>query len=268
MAATKKATKNKPSRNPVGSRSVTATKKPASKPKAPAPPPKTKRLGRPGYEDKIDWEAVERDYRTGKFTDVELSKKYSIARQSIIRHRNSAKAAGTPWLKDLAVVVRQATSAAVIAASVQEGVKNVTDTVAAIAQGNAEVILGHRSDIKDLRSAAWEMLGELQAVGGTMHELREFLLNLESLEIGAISADEDLGQKEKDRRIKRLQDEYDRIRKMTFEAADIHNRIGSAKALADTLVKLQTLERKAFGLDDDPTGGKETYEKVLDSVLE
>ena len=51
---------------------------------------------------RVDWAAVERDFRTGKFTDIELAAKHGVARESIVRHRKDAQAKDpTAWAQDL-----------------------------------------------------------------------------------------------------------------------------------------------------------------------
>ena len=58
---------------------------------------------------RIDWEAIERDYRTGRFTLRELESKHGRSASQICRR---AQAEG--WTQDLRDLVRQATSAAII----------------------------------------------------------------------------------------------------------------------------------------------------------
>ena len=55
---------------------------------------------------KTDWEAVERDYRTGKYTLRELETKHG-ADDGLI----SRKAKKSGWTQDLAIAIKQATSA-------------------------------------------------------------------------------------------------------------------------------------------------------------
>ena len=229
---------------------------------------KPRKTGRRTGDDAIDWEAVERDYRTGRFTDTELATKHGCSRQSILRRREKDKAAGHPWAKDLSQAVREATRAALVEETVQEGVRNVTDAVLIAAEVNKAVILQHRSDLKAMRDQCFALLAELQAANGTMEELRGVLETLEEFETSAIEGDPDLSERDKDTRLKRLSKKFDAIRKAAFETADIHNRVGSAQKLMALLKEAQTMERKAFNLDDDPDGKKAAggYESVLDKV--
>ena len=64
---------------------------------------------------KADWEAVERDYRTGQYTLRELEAKHGPNNATISRH-----AANHGWTQDLSVAIKQATNAKLIAAVVSE----------------------------------------------------------------------------------------------------------------------------------------------------
>ena len=76
----------------------------AHRKRAPAPEPGAPARVRP------DWQAVERDYRTGKFTLRELEHKHGAANSTIAR-----RAAREGWSQDLSAAVRQATNAKLIA---------------------------------------------------------------------------------------------------------------------------------------------------------
>jgi len=56
-----------------------------------------------------DWDAVHRDYRTGKFTDRELAAKYKLTHTAIGKKRREGG-----WQKDLSEIIRQETEAAVL----------------------------------------------------------------------------------------------------------------------------------------------------------
>lgn len=198
----------------------------------------------------IDWEAVERDYRTGSFTDRELGKKYGCTHALVQRH---AKAGG--WEKNLSGAVKKATEARLIEAeiskvaspevakrvakSVARAIPATTEVVAALAEVNSQVILRHRADLRTTRDEALSLLAELTWQ-------REHLADLEKL--AALVAEDASTPQEATNRIK-----------MFSRAVGLGGRIGSVKALAETLAKLIPLEREAFGLregsnpaDNDP----------------
>ena len=87
-----------------------------------------------------DWEAVERDYRTGRFTLRELEAKHGAGYADISRR---AKREG--WQKDLAAVIRQATNAALLSDATTKAQSDATTVVLVAAEVNKQVILGHRA---------------------------------------------------------------------------------------------------------------------------
>lgn len=68
----------------------------------------------PAAKLKTDWQAVERDYRTGQYTLRELESKHGVNNTTIMR-----RAAKEKWPQDLSVAIRQATNAMLIAAAVE-----------------------------------------------------------------------------------------------------------------------------------------------------
>ena len=200
-------------------RRSTAGTKPA------AAPPKTHRS-----PDKrtcsADWEAIERDYRTGKPTTRELSAKYGPSHSAISR-----RAKAENWQKDLRAVIRDATAAAVIRESVATAaIQDATETVRVAAEIGKDVILRHRSELRDARTVANELLAELKAAT-RLAEHRELLVQIiagEGAEASDIAA----------------------ARSAVAKALGLGSRVTSIKALADALTKLHTAERQAFDLDD------------------
>lgn len=91
----------------------------------------------------VDWEAVERDYRTAKFTQRELATKYGVTHAAV---QKQIKARG--WTKDLALQIKQATHARLVAElvdnEVAKGSQAVADTVLAAAEANTQIVLKHR----------------------------------------------------------------------------------------------------------------------------
>lgn len=180
---------------------------------------------------RIDWEAVERDYRTGKFTLRELESKHGAGYAKI-----SARAKENGWTKDLAAVVRKATSAALIAevatARATEGQKATTDVVLAAAELNKQVILQHRDELRQARTLAMDLLAEVKSQR-LMAAEKELLAQV-------------LAGKAED--IKEISD----AQRVVNKALATGSRVSSVKALAETLTKLHSGERVAFGLADEP----------------
>ena len=107
---------------------------------------------RRGKRGRIDWNAVERDYRTGKFTLRELASKYGVSHQAV-----SKQVKNGGWTQDLSLAVRQATESKlfqqVVDAEVAKSSQAVANTVMAAAEVNMRVILCHRLDAQRARQA-------------------------------------------------------------------------------------------------------------------
>lgn len=181
---------------------------------------------------RTDWEAVERDYRTGKFTLRELESKHGASYAQISR-----KAKALNWQKDLREVIKQATNAAVLHDSATKAQKSATEIILVAAELNKQVILGHRDDIKSTRNVAVSLLNELSNAA-LLAEHVELLTEVLAGE-GAEPAD------------------ISKARQAVQRALSVNSRISSIKALAETFSKLQTSERIAFGISDEDGAGKE-----------
>lgn len=199
-----------------------------------------------------DWEAIERDWRTGSFTLRELETKHKVDNAVIARHMKSDRAKDpSRWQKDLKKVVRQATNAALMSATVSkmvsEGQQNVSNTVLAAAELNKQVILGHRDELTKLRAAALGLLDEVVASRLSNDEQR---LLTEILASGGNEAD------------------LDKAREAVRKAMSRSARVNDAKALAEIISKVQAGERVAYGLNEgDSNGGDyEDFVGTLGSV--
>jgi len=228
----------RPSDSPAQS-AATAKKQRAkpSKPSSAQPTPTKSQAGAStagsakaeGKRRRIDWEAVERDYRTGKFTLRELEAKHRAGYAKI-----SARAKREGWTKDLADVVRQATKAALIAevatARATEGQNEATSVVLAAAELNKQVILQHRAELRTARALAMDLLAEVQS---------QRLLAADKELLAQLLA----GEAED---IKQVAD----AQRVVHKALATGSRVSSSKALAETLTKLHLGERTAFSLDE------------------
>lgn len=212
---------------------------------------------------RVDWDAVERDYRTGKFTDQELVTKHGnlVTRQALSKR---AKTKG--WQKDLTDAVRQATKASLIQEHVKQRLQSeqaqgepakkvasklpkgadatsivaeataatvdaTANAVLAAAEANKQVILGHRQDIQAVRSMLMDMAAELRQAG------RADLRRLAEALTGGATDDMDA-------------DRLEGLREDLAAVARLPTRILSVQRLSQALTRLQVLERQAFGLDE------------------
>jgi len=184
-----------------------------------------------GARKGTDWEKLELDYCSTRLSLRELAAKHG-SDASLISRR--AKRLG--WTRNLTDAVRRATRAAVIAETVQQRVDaqaaeaTVRQADAVVnAELNKQVILRHRAEIADARAIAMDLIGELHRMTRNPEELIE-LARQAAEGMHPLAAQS-------------LQDAAREAVKLTTRVASLHK-------LADTLAKLQALERKAFGLDD------------------
>lgn len=191
---------------------------------------------------KTDWDAVERDYRTGKFTLRELEAKHGVSYAQI--SRRSTKQA---WTKDLREAIKQATDAAVLRETVTEAQKDATETVLVAAELNKSVILGHRHDVQAVRNVASDLLSELSRAA-LLADDQELLAQILAGP-GAEPGDEA------------------KARATVSKALSMTARITSVKQLADAFDKLQVAERRAFGLDEKevPASGATGVSQLTDA---
>lgn len=185
---------------------------------------------------RLDWEAIERDFATGKYTDGELAAKHQTSRETIARRRgNDQKTDPRRWQKDLTKQVRDATAAMLMHEAVT---KEVTGTITAghtatailvAAEVSKQVILQHRRELQEARSLAMSLLAEVRD-GAQLAEHKELLAQIVAGS-GATPVDEA------------------QARQAVRRALETGSRVTSAKALAETLTKLHTGERVAFSLD-------------------
>lgn len=186
---------------------------PIAKGRGAAQPPAKKKRRR------ADWQAVERDYRTGKFTLRELEAQHGVSAGQISR-----KAKEKGWTQDLRAVIKQATNNALLLQNAtrtqQEAAEHnnpsVIATVLAAAEMNKQVILRHREDIEVLR-------------GTTM---KAVVLVGQQVEAMLRQADAAAG-------------------KPDARLPDPAGVLLAAQRASQSLARLQAMERKAFGLDED-----------------
>jgi len=198
---------------------------------APAQPRKPRKAAQA-----YDWARIEADYRAG-LTKSQCARKHGCTPQAV-----SQRAQAGAWQQDLTGQVRAATKAALIADAVQAGVSATTDAVVAAAEANKSVVLAHRSDIRDVRGVAFDMLGELHATTHNRTDLEAvFKLVYEDTEP-----------------LQRAS-----VREAFKQLTGLHKRVASVTRLAATVATLQRLERAAFGLDKDDEREQGEYEKRL-----
>lgn len=199
---------------------------------------------------RVDWEAVERDYRAGVMSLREIGTAHGVSNVAVLKH---AKRDG--WERDLSAKIKARADALVSKAEVSSTVSTVSGNAAerdrAVVDANATAIMrvrmAHRKDIAREREHTNRLLAELEAVGDVVPDLREAVNTALAL---ATSTDPDAS--------KIARQAQDAVAKV----ADLPSRIASMKMLADTTTKLVTLERQAYSLDDakDTSTGDEALD--------
>lgn len=177
---------------------------------------------------KVDWEAVEIQYRAGIRSLKDIGSEFGVSDAGILKR---AKRDG--WVRDLKSKIR-AKADAKVSASLVSGEVSAQTKVAEAAVIEAEstvqarIRLTHRSDIARSRKLAMSLLEELEIETGDIDLFRE---------LGEIlRSDDDKGQDKRN-------DLYNKV----ISSA---GRIDSMKKLAETMKTLVGLEREAYGLVD------------------
>ena len=226
-----------------------AAKKPASE-KTPAARKKPVGVAVPGKR-RADWDAVERDYRTGEFTDGELASAHSLTREAIVRRRSKEqKADPSRWVKDLAPHVRAATNALLmqetVADAITQGHNKVTGAVMVAAEVNTRVILSHRTGLKAITDVKRTLLNQIEQAAANMTDLAEIIEMVRNPDDNGI----------------------DRANDALKKAMSRSALVDDLKKLADVDEKVRKGEREAFGLDDDPADKQEQQgPKMTDAQL-
>lgn len=176
---------------------------------------------------RTDWDAVERDYRTGRFTLRELETKYEVNNSTISRRADKHG-----WTQDLSTAIKQATNAkliqSIVAAECSTAQQNAADTVLAAAEVNKQVILGHRHGLQELTQVKRTLLDQIQQAAALLPDLAEVI---------------EMVRQPDDNGIDRANDA---LRKAMSRSALVDD----LKKLADVDEKVRKGEREAFGLDD------------------
>lgn len=114
-----------------------------------------------------DWDAIERDYRTGRFTNVQLARRYDLSEAAI---RKKAKEKG--WQKDLTERVQESTRCKVNVSLAGPDLSD-DEVVERASSENAGVIERHRKRLERwqrINDRAADILDE-QLKDGTMRVL-------------------------------------------------------------------------------------------------
>jgi len=144
---------------------------------------------------RADWDAIQRDYRTGKFTLRELQAKHGADHGLISR-----KSRKESWTQDLSAAIRLATHArlaeSLVEAEVTESHQKVTAVVAASADENTRIILGHRTRLTDLALSVDQAKEAVRLTGSEVTCIREAAMFMQAV-VGLATATKTLIEQER-----------------------------------------------------------------------
>jgi len=175
--------------------------------------------------NKVDWDAVERDYRTAKFTLRELATKYNISHQAIAKR---SKVNG--WSQDLSIAIRQATNAKLVdklvASEVAKSGQEIANTVIVAAEMNTRVILEHRQGLREINEVKTKLLNQIRQAAANLPELEDIIEMVRKPDDNGVDKANDALRKAMGRSslvddLKKLAEVDERVRKGEREAFNI-----------------------------------------------
>lgn len=198
---------------------------------------------------RLDWERIERDHATGRFTDEELASLHKTNRTTISQRRTRDRAANpAAWPVDRTRDVQRATAALLM----QEGVDatlakgDAAEAVLAVAQLSKGVILEHRHEVKRARAVGATLMAELADVSEHRHSIAKLLESASAAMDEAAAA---------------------ALAAQVRELVKLHARASTLQKLTDSMQRAQVMERKAFGISDDD-GGSNPLDSMTEAELE
>lgn len=120
----------------------------------------------------VDWDAVERDFRTGKYTLRELGSAHKVSHAAIGKKSRDDK-----WKQDLSEQIRQATNALLtqelVSKEVDKGFQEISTVIQIGAEVAKQVILGHRTRLADIADAVATAKATLLSLSSSVVDMRE-----------------------------------------------------------------------------------------------
>lgn len=201
-------------------------------------------MSKKNNKPEVDWEEIERLYRADLRTNAQLAKDFGVHASTIRRRVNKHG-----WKRDLKSRIKERANAIVqeraVSSLASDQIARDDMTIEENAQLTANVRLSHRQDIGTARQLAMTLLDDLSSQIGADNRAR-----LEDLFIAALKAnaiDES------------ALEAYERV-------TSLSNHVRVMKDLADTMTKLVTLERQAYGLDDVDSSPVDALTTLLHSI--
>ncbi|MBT2772929.1 hypothetical protein J7J47_11915 [Halomonas sp. ISL-60] len=178
-----------------------------------------------------DWELIEREYRTGRFSLTQLEKRHGVHRSNISR-----RAKKDHWEKDLTDRVRERTQQKITKASLSPEAQAAFDNddeqiVEYAANENAAVVKGHRKNLE-----RWRGIAERYA------EMLEQQLDKGKIKVQVL----------------------DVVMEIDIPLEYVGKCMGHGTQALDRVIKL---ERQNYGLDaNDKDEGVKTFEELMAEV--
>lgn len=196
-----------------------------------------------GAKPRIDWEAVEGEYRAGRRSLADIGAEYGVSAPGILKR---AKKDG--WARDLSGKIKAKTEAKVNESLVNAEVNaraaiNERQTIETNAQMLASKILDQRADIQTARSTVqrlWSIVNAQLDQPAEFSELGELL-----------RSPDEFGQ--------------DKLNDIYHAAISLPQQVKNVKLLADSIKTLIELERKVLRIKDDDDKPQSGVTVVLSS---
>jgi hypothetical protein len=190
---------------------------------------------------RIDWEAIEPDWRAGVKTKKQMSVEYSVSRAAMDKHFSNIGVE-----RDLTAQIKAKADAIVTRSQVTREVTPLSKvTVQEIIEVNAkiqsDIILAHRTDIPKKRELVAKLFAEVEALtdGGDIVEQMTLALGGGDMEQLA-----------------------DAARKVV----SLPSRVKCAVDLMNGYKTVVGMERQAFGVDKELHNDKDPLAQILDAV--
>lgn len=195
---------------------------------------------------KIDWEAIEREFRVGQLSLRALATKHECTAAAI-----SKKAKEKGWVRDATAEVRERTRAALLTAPRKEeakvnGVNSTVNTptqedIEVAVQTNLQVINRHRRDIAKGHDIVSMLFMQLEQAATCREEIENLICE------------------------ETQEDDNSRRRSQMLKMVSLPSHAGVLRDLSTALKNLIPLERQAYNLDEQQH--EEPYEDRLRRVL-
>ena len=182
--------------------------------------------------DRIDWTAVEQEYRVGVLSVRDLARKHGVSHTAI-----NKRAAAEGWTQDLTGAVRRKAARKIVETTAEGRADLSDDELAdAAARQQVEVLRSHRKAIAGAHRTCKLLLAELMAETMCSKEVSNLM--------EALALEEGGGDGRRDAALKNL----------AKQAISLPSRASAMRQLSGALKDLTLLERQAFNLDAEAEG--------------